>query len=296
MKIIYIGSVIFSAKALDKLISIEAEIVGVISKKESSFNSDFFDLKPIADSNKIPFHYTLNINSDETVDWIKKLNPDVIFCFGWSNLIKKNILDIAHLGVVGYHPTLLPKNKGRHPLIWAKVLGLQKSGSTFFFMDEGADTGDILSQSEFEINFEDDATSLYTKLINTALLQIEDFHLKLKNNTFIRIPQNKDQGNNWRKRSMKDGLIDFRLNAVTICNLVRGLTKPYVGAHIEYKNANIIIWEVEIGKVENDLENLEPGKVLNIEGNKIEIKTGDSSIWLVKHEFNDLPQIGSYIL
>ncbi|MDP5200721.1 formyltransferase family protein [Flavobacterium sp. DG2-3] len=296
MKIIYIGSVIFSAKALDKLITIGAEIVGIVSKKESSFNSDFFDLKPIADNNKIPFHYTLNINSVETIDWIKKLNPDVIFCFGWSNLIKKDVLNIAHLGVVGYHPTLLPNNKGRHPLIWAKVLGLQKSGSTFFFMDEGADTGDILSQSEFKINFEDDAATLYTRLIDTALLQIEDFHFKLKNNTFLRIPQNKYEGNNWRKRSGKDGLIDFRLNTTTICNLVRGLTRPYVGAHVEYRNENIIIWEVEVGNTKNDFDNLEPGKVLNIDGNKIEIKTGDSSIWLVKHEFNDLPQIGSYIL
>lgn len=296
MKIVYIGSVIFSAKALDKLLSIGADIVGVVTKKDSSFNSDFFDLKPIAENSKIPYHYTLNINSEETVEWIRKLNPDVIFCFGWSNLIKKNVLEITPLGVIGYHPTLLPNNKGRHPLIWAKVLGLQQSGSTFFFMDEGADTGDILSQSEFEINFEDDATILYTKLIDTALLQIEDFYIKLKNKTFIRIPQNKKDGNNWRKRSPKDGLIDFRLNTTTICNLVRGLTKPYVGAHLEYKNSNVIVWEVEIGNSKNVFCNLEPGKVLNIEGNKIEVKTGDSSIWLLKHEFTDLPEVGSYIL
>lgn len=296
MKIVYIGSVIFSAKALDKLLSIGAEIVGVVTKKESNFNSDFFDLKIIAENNKIPFHYTLNINSEETVSWITRMDPDIIFCFGWSNLIKKEVLEIAPMGVIGYHPTLLPNNKGRHPLIWAKVLGLEKSGSTFFFMDEGADTGDILSQNEFQINFEDDATSLYDKLINTALIQIEDFHLKLKDNTYVKIPQNKNDGNNWRKRSAKDGLIDFRLSTRAICNLVRGLTKPYVGAHVVYKNTNVIIWDVEIGEDKNNLNNLEPGKVLKLIGDKIQIKTGDSTIWLIKHEFEVLPQIGSYIL
>jgi methionyl-tRNA formyltransferase len=115
MRIAYIGSVIFSAKALEKLISIKADVVGVVTKNESAFNSDFFDLSPIAQSNDIPFHYTSNINSTDTVNWIKELNPDIVFCFGWSNLIKKEVLDISRLGVIGYHPTLLPYNKGRHP-------------------------------------------------------------------------------------------------------------------------------------------------------------------------------------
>lgn len=296
MRIVYIGSVIFSAKALEKLISINADIVGVVTKSESSFNSDFFDLSPIAESYDIPFHYTSDINSQETVNWIKKLNPDIVFCFGWSSLIKKEILDISHLGVIGFHPTLLPYNKGRHPLIWAKVLGLEKSGSTFFFMDEGADTGDILSQKEFHINFEDDANDLYNKLIEIALTQIEELHSSLKSRSYIRIQQDIKDGNTWRKRGKKDGIIDFRMNSSVICNLVRALTYPYLGAHVEYNNMDIKIWGVELSNYNRNHDNLEPGKVLKIKENKIEVKTGDSSIWLVKHEFKELPEIGTYLL
>jgi len=296
MKIVYIGSVIFSAKALEKLISINAEVVGVITKSESAFNSDFFDLSPIASANNIPVHYTSNINSTETLDWINQLNPDVVFCFGWSNLIKKEVLNISRLGVIGFHPTLLPYNRGRHPLIWAKALGLKESGSTFFFMDEGADTGDILSQKKFTINFEDDASVLYNNLIETALLQIEEFHDQLKAGNYQRIIQDKTKGNNWRKRGKKDGLIDFRMSSVNICNLVRALTKPYVGAHVEYNSEDIIIWEVELGNNDASMNNLEAGKVLNVSGNKIEIKTGDSSIWLTNHNFKELPQVETYII
>jgi methionyl-tRNA formyltransferase len=296
MRIVYIGSVIFSASALEKLISVGAEVVGVVSKKESTFNSDFFDLSSIAQTNEIPFHYTANINSFETISWIKQFNADVVFCFGWSNLIKKEILEIARLGVIGFHPTLLPYNKGRHPLIWAKVLGLEKTGSTFFFMDEGADSGDILSQKEFPINFDDDASVLYKKMIDTALIQIDDFHLKLKNGTFLKTPQDKIVGNNWRKRSIKDGLIDFRMSSLMICNLVKALTKPYVGAHLEFSNSEIKVWEVELNKFDVTQSNIEPGKVLNVIDDKIEVKTGDSAIWLINHEFTELPKIGSYIL
>jgi methionyl-tRNA formyltransferase len=296
MRIVFIGSVIFSAKALEKLISIKADVVGVVTKNESTFNSDFFDLSSIAKSNDIPFHYTSNINSPETVIWIKELNPDVIFCFGWSNLIKKEVLNISRLGVIGYHPTLLPYNKGRHPLIWAKVLGLKKSGSTFFFMDEGADTGDILSQKGFIINFEDDANVMYNRLIENALIQIEEFCNQLENENYTRIKQDTTKGNSWRKRGKKDGLIDFRMSSSLICNLTRALTKPYVGAHIEYNATDIKIWEVELSEFDTTNNNIEPGKVLSILENKIEIKTGDSAIWLVNHEFEELPQIGTYIL
>ena len=101
--------------------------------------------------------------------------------------------------------------------------------------------------------------------------------------------------NTWRKRSIKDGVIDFRMSSTSICNLVRALSKPYIGAHLEYKNQNITVWAVEPDYDEINLEFIEHGKVLNIIDNKIKIKTGDSSIWITKHEFFELPQIGSYI-
>jgi methionyl-tRNA formyltransferase len=296
MKIVFIGSVLFSATALEKLISIGAKVVGVITKKESKVNSDFFDLSAIALKNNIPFNYTSNINSSDTFQWVKEKNPDVLFCFGWSNLIKADILSIAKYGVIGFHPSLLPNNRGRHPLIWAKVLGLRKSGSTFFFMDEGADTGDILSQREFDINFDDDASSLYQKMTDNAMLQIEEFHSKLVDGTFNKIPQNKIEGNQWRKRGVKDGLIDFRMSTFAICNLVRALSKPYVGAHIEYNQNLISVWDVfpeEHNEIE--IENFEPGKILKIQEKMLLVKTGDSSIWLKEHEFIELPIVGDYI-
>ena len=79
------------------------------------------------------------------------------------------------MGVLGFHPSELPKNRGRHPLIWALALGLKKSASTFFFMDEGIDSGEILSQKIFDILSNDDAQSLYDKMSNNALQQIEEF-------------------------------------------------------------------------------------------------------------------------
>ena len=238
MKVVLIGSVEFSLRVLEKLISIDVDLVGVCTKKSSTFNSDFFDLKPLSDINEVPCLYVDDINSTKSVEWIKNLNPDVIFCFGWSSLIKKDILALAPMGIVGYHPAKLPKNRGRHPLIWALALGLKESASTFFFMDEGADTGDMLSQVDFEISYQDDARNLYDKVVEIALIQIEEFIPALEKGTYTRIKQNEKESNDWRKRNELDGEIDFRMNSRSIYNLTRALTKPYVGAYIKFNEKN----------------------------------------------------------
>jgi methionyl-tRNA formyltransferase len=293
MKVVLVGSVEFSLRVLEKLIAIDVDLVGVCTKKSSTFNSDFFDLKPLSDINEVPCLYVDDINSTKSVEWIKNLNPDVIFCFGWSSLMKKDILAIAPMGVVGYHPAKLPKNRGRHPLIWALALGLKESASTFFFMDEGADTGDILSQVDFEISYQDDARNLYDKVVEIALIQIEEFIPALEKGTYTRIKQNEKESNDWRKRNELDGEIDFRMNSRSIYNLTRALTKPYVGAHIKFNETNYSVWKV---KESNDFqENIEPGKVLRVFDKIFVVRSYDGAIEIIEHDFKEMPKVGEYL-
>ena len=90
-------------------------------------------------------------------------------------------------------------------------------------------------------------------------------------------------------------MIDFRMNSKTIFNLVRALSNPYVGAHIRYKNRNIVVWNVKIIKKFKYQSNIEPGKVLSVTKNAIIIKTYDGVIEILKHEFKKLPKIGEYL-
>ena len=292
MRIVFIGSVLFSENALLKLLNLNANIVGIITKEKSTYNSDFIDLSFISKEQNIPYKYVNDINHPNNVKWIDQLKPDILFCFGWSSLIKAEILSLTKLGVVGFHPALLPNNRGRHPLIWAKVLGLSKTGSTYFFMDEGADTGDILEQQCFEISEDDDINDIYNNMTSVALNQIDIFYPKLINGNYDRIKQI-DKGNTWRKRNKLDGLIDFRMSTTSIVNLIRALTKPFPGAHCEINGKEYKIWKCEPGSF--TLNYLEPGKVLEISENIIEIKTGDGSIRLTEHELPILTK-GEYII
>lgn len=293
MRIFFIGTVSFSEKALNKILQLKADVVGVATKSKSAFNADHVDLSPICNANEIPVKYVKDINAPHIIDWIKSLEPDVILCFGWSSLIKKELLNLTSIGVVGFHPAELPHNRGRHPLIWALVLGLERSASTFFFMEEGADDGDILSQETFPITYEDDASSVYQKIEETAIFQIEKFIPKLQDGTYKRIPQNHEQANHWRKRGRNDGEIDFRMSSYAIYNLVRALTKPYIGAHLLHNDKEVKVWKVK--EEEFGHNNIEPGKIIETKNNQVLVKTYDGAIRILEHEFKTLPLVNEYL-
>ncbi len=295
MRIIFIGCVSFSYDCLKTIIDNNYEISGVCTLKESSFNNDFVDLSEISKLNNIPFKYSTDINDPDSVNWIKSLSPDIIFCFGWSQLLKKEILEIPNKGVLGYHPAHLPRNRGRHPIIWSLALGLNKTASTFFFMNESADEGDILDQKIIKIEYNDDANTLYKKLTKVAIKQIKDFLPKLKSNNYITIPQKNTLSNSWRKREKVDGLIDWRMSSENIRNLIRALTKPYCGASFIYKKNEYIIWNAEI--VYCKLENIEPGKILMVRKNEFIVKCGSNAIKILKIEpfIFDKIKVGDYL-
>ena len=299
MRIVFIGCVDFSCALLIQVLTLrDAEVVGVVTRESSNFNADFRSLKPLADQAYIPCFIDAGNRQEEMAAWITSLSPDVIYCFGWPYLLRKAILGIPSLGVIGYHPTALPKNRGRHPIIWTLALGLTETASSFFFMDEGADSGDILSQKSLKVRREDTAATLYTRLKEIALSQVQEFTPLLAAGTFPRNPQDHSKANYWRKRSNVDGKVDWRMPSEGIYNLVRALTHPYPGAHIEWEGSEIKVWQCEVLQ-ENYLDeeslNFEPGRVLAASAECVDIRCGEGVIRLVRHGFHTLPRMGAYL-
>lgn len=293
MRIVFIGAVEFSSRTLELLLNMDAGVVGVCTLRESLANADHCDLADLANEHSVPFLHVADINQAATLEWIDALNPDVIFCFGWSRLLRKPLLNLAPLGVVGFHPTHLPMNRGRHPLVWTLTLGLATAGSTFFFMTEGADDGDIISQRLIPVSESDDAGTLYEHVTQVALEQLKDFVPRLASGLVSGTPQNEAKANTWRKRGRADGEIDWRMSASSIYNLVRALTKPYVGAHFVHKGEDVKVWRVAI--VPEAAANVEPGRVISVDDSSVTIKCGEGAVRLVQTEPKFSPFVGQYV-
>ena len=295
MKICFIGCVQSSQTLLQVLLDHKKQVVGVVTKRVSDYNSDFQSLIPLCEEKNIPFVCEDEIEENKLVEFIKQSSPDVIYCFGWSKLLPNEILDISVMGGIGFHPAELPLNRGRHPLIWALALGLKRTASTFFKMTEDADAGDIVSQCPIDIDYEDDAHTLYQKVLETAANQVLQFtEYAEKTGAFPHIKVN-ESGNLWRKRGKMDGKIDWRMYSESIYNLVRALTHPYVGAHFGYKDKEYKVWKVQVWQ-EPVPNNIEPGKILQVNSmHDFIIKTGDGAIRVLDCD-DVILQEGGYLL
>lgn len=280
---------------LEELVSLESvEICGVVTKKRSDLNADFVDLASCPGIEQVAIYHSVNNDQEALASWLKERGPDVVFCLGWSSLLKQAVLSIPPLGVVGYHPALLPRNRGRHPIIWALALGLKETGSSFFIMDEGADSGPILSQLRVGILDEDDAASLYAKLETVACRQIRLVVEGLWSGVLNPVPQDHAKATYWRKRGSADGRIDWRMPAEGVHNLVRALAAPYPGAHTEYRGVEVKVWKTRLGSA--GLRDIEPGYVLAVNAAEIHVQCGmGTTLVLERHEFKQPMSAGEYL-
>lgn len=130
-------------------------------------------------------------------------------------------------------------------------------------MNEGADTGDIISQRKIKIDDSDYARDLYDKITKAECEQILEFTSDLEKGCSERKKQVREDGNSWRKRGEADGVIDWRMSGIAIYNLVRALSHPYVGAHFIYKDRKYKVWRTE--RIDGrKYQNIEPGKIIKV--------------------------------
>lgn len=120
-------------------------------KKLNSFFKKKKTLKFYCEKKKLPYYYMDKGSNKELEDWVKKMNPDVIFVYSMSQLLKPNIFTIPKYGTLNLHPSFLPKYRGPNPWFWTYYNFEEFGGVTLHYIDEGEDTGDIIYQEQYKI-------------------------------------------------------------------------------------------------------------------------------------------------
>lgn len=286
MKIIFIGGVKFSHELLSAILSNGWDVSIVFSYEDSKekYYSDIASFTNLTKRYGIKHVQVDNINDSENIKIIQEINPDLILVMGWSQLLTNKIIKIPKLGVIGSHPTELPKYRGRAPLPWTIIKNLKESALTFFYIDEGVDDGDILDQRKFDISEKDDVTSIYYKMTKLGKEMLLDNLLILKDGKEIRKKQNQNEFiENWPKRTMEDGKINWNDSAEEIHNLVRATTHPYPGAFTKFKNQKLIIWKSEFLNNTNS----DPGMIKEVNNDNIIVGTGKGILKILKISYQD---------
>lgn len=284
IKIVFIGNVMMSLsflKSLKKLKNI-VTLQGIISGVKNNLNTDYLSFKDFARINGIQFHQTDNINSSLTYNWIKKLNPNYIFCFGFSQLIKKPLLKKYSKRIIGFHPSSLPMIKGRNPIIWSIILNRKFSGTNFFFITEKPDSGEIIDHYKLRIKNDMTATQLYDSICKLGQRRIKYLVKKILKKKISVIKNNSKLV--MRKRMPGEEVIDWRMSSRFIHNLVRALSKPYIGACFFHKGKKYKVLKSSVAKINLDNRFKEYGRVVKVKKKGYVIRCGEGLINILRTE------------
>ena len=92
-----------------------------------------------------------DINSAQTLNYLKKYEPDLLISLAANRIFKKELIELAAKGCLNLHTALLPEYRGLMPSFWVLKNNEKKTGVSVFFVDEGIDSGPILVQKLIEI-------------------------------------------------------------------------------------------------------------------------------------------------
>lgn len=227
MKAIFMGTPAFAVHSLDTLINKGVEVVLVITQEDKKqgrkMKLEMSDVKKRALELNLEVYQPHSVRSEESVQKIKALAPDLIVETAYGQYIPKEIIDIPKYGIINVHPSLLPKYRGATPINQAILNGDTVTGVTTMQVDEGMDTGDIILSDEIEIDATDTAQTLSEKLAvlseKTLGNTINMLHLGIPLNAK---PQDDSLATNTTLITKAMGQIDYTKSADEIINHIRG--------------------------------------------------------------------------
>jgi|HubBroStandDraft_1064217.scaffolds.fasta_scaffold41455_1 methionyl-tRNA formyltransferase len=183
---------------------------------------------------KIPCYaarsYTLS--DPEDLAFFDKARFDLLCVLGWERLIPDAVLRTLSKFACGMHGSAfgLPRGRGRSPMNWSIITGLNRFITYLFRYTPGMDDGDIIGSRAFEINEHDTIETLHQKN-RIAMLQVLSESLpRIAAGEAVLTPQPGGEPSYYPKRVPEDGLIDWRASTRAIHRLIRAVAPPYPGA------------------------------------------------------------------
>lgn len=251
MKSILIGSVSSSQVVLEELIAAGCppELVFSLDERYSENVSGYAPIHQTAETYGIPFRKFKKISDPTYVAEITRLHPDYIFVVGLSQLVDQSILNAAKTGVVGLHPTPLPKFRGRAAMVWQMLLDVRESAITLFLIDEGIDHGPILGQEPYLIGENDYAEDMERSCLTALRTLLRRIIPQMLNGTIRPVSQREEDATYLLRRGPEDGVIDWDQPMRDIHRLIRAVSHPYPGAFSHYDGKHLVtFWRAEMAE------------------------------------------------
>ncbi len=314
MKIVFMGTPDFARGALEAILAAGHEVVCVVTQPDRPRGRGrevrFTPVKEAALAHHIPVLAPHKIRTPEAVQQLAGYEADLFVVAAFGQILSSEILRMPAYGCINIHASLLPRYRGAAPIQQAILDGETQTGVTIMQMDEGLDTGDILTRAVVPILPEDTGDSLHDKLMEAgARLVVETIPLLVQGK--LTPEKQREEDSCYAHMLQKSaGEMDWNKDAATLERLVRGLNS-WPGAYTRFRNKNLKIWEacIKNSDPKTEQETKEetsvafsaetiPGTVIQVTKDTIEIQTGKGILVLksVQPEGKKRMQVKDFLL
>lgn len=280
LRIIFMGTPDFAAATLQALIDGPDEVVAVVTQPDRAKGRGKKVTPPptkiLAEAAAIPVLQPVKIKTEEFRNGLLSYQPDLIVVTAYGRILPASLLELAPMGCINVHGSLLPKYRGAAPVQWTVIQGEKEAGVTIIQMDEGMDTGDMLLTAKIETAAEETAGTLFTKLAALGSETLLQAIRGLKEGTIIPVKQDHSQATTAPMLKKDDGLIDWTRNAEELACLVRGLD-PWPSAFCFYNNKRLRLFSPEV--VFRD-SGAAPGSILHSDRRGLLVACGSNALLL----------------
>ncbi len=280
MRVALVGGVRSTQVALESLRSHnyqDVDVYGYEPKKTSNV-SGYVNLRESAVNAGYQYFPFVKINDMEEKFAVEAY--DYIFVIGLSQLVSDGIIKSARNACIGFHPTKLPKGRGRAPIAW---LVLEEAGgsATLFKIRprDKADAGPIIARSDFEVDRKlDTASSVEDKILTHLALSLEDCLTQLREGELVGEEQVEAESSEYGVRRPEDGFIDWYKRAEEVSLDIRCAMHPHPGAFAFIKEKRVHIEWIDREIVKNIRGVV--GRVLKKDRDDYLVQAGCGALWV----------------
>jgi len=236
MRLIMLGTGPFGVPTLRRLAASRHEVVGVITRPPRGRKAEAPPLALVAAELGLPVSQPDTVNSEEARAALRSLAPDLLVVCDYGEILKRETLQVARLGAINLHGSLLPKYRGAAPVQWAVLNGDAETGNTVIQMTPGLDAGPCLGVQRMAIGPDETAGELEARLAELGgdlVLSVID---AIDGGAANPQMQDKSAASRAPRLQKEQGLIDWSRPAGAIKNQVRGLD-PWPRAYTHWRRA-----------------------------------------------------------
>ncbi|HYY56362.1 MAG TPA: methionyl-tRNA formyltransferase [Pyrinomonadaceae bacterium] len=286
-RVIVFGYGELGAASIEALIAVGAQVVGAVVPSNRT-GPDVDIVRFLAAHKSIPLlEQPPRKRIEPFVEELRGLNPEVMLVWSYSMILPPPVLVVPRLGCVNLHGGLLPEYRGGHVMQWAIINGEKETGMTLHYIDAGVDTGPVIAEERFAIEWEDDAASVRRKLKDVGMRLIARWWPAIAAGTAPRIPQDEARARYYPLRTAEDGLVHWSNANTSIYNLVRALARPWPGAFTFSRGRKVVLRRVVPVEASTAEHERAPGLVCRVEaGGRLRVATGDGDLLVCEAEID----------